>query len=195
MEELKRLISHLSRFPGIGKKTAERIAFFILKMEEMAVRDFIAAILAWRKSAKLCPVCFNITSKERCEICEDQKRDKTAICVVEDVSDLFAIETTNSYRGLYHILGGTLTTEETKKTLRISELKERVKDGNIKEVIIATNPTTEGDLTAAYLAKVLKSVKSGIKVSRIARGIPFGSNIELADSITISQAIAGRKEI
>ncbi len=193
MDELKRLVSHLAHFPGIGKKTAERIAFFILKMDEGDVRDLLASIIAWRKSAKPCPSCFNITSEGKCKICEDPKRDKTILCVVEDASDLHHIENTNSYQGLYFVLGGVISDEETKKSLRLKELPERIKKGKIKEVIIATNPTTEGELTALYLAKTLKPL--GIKVSRIARGIPFGSHLELADGVTISQAIEGRKEI
>jgi len=192
-EELKRLVTHLTHFPGIGRRTAERIAFYLLKMDEATVKDFIASILHFRKRTRVCPICFNITDKEPCKICNDPKRDKDVICVVEEVSDFFAIEKANSYQGLYHILGGVLTAAPTQKNLRVKELIDRVKGNNIKEVIIATNPTTEGELTANYLAKILKPLVG--KVSRIARGLPFGSSIGLADIATIAQAIEARKEI
>ncbi|MEO0099025.1 MAG: recombination mediator RecR [candidate division WOR-3 bacterium] len=193
MEELKKIITLLSQFPGIGRKTAERIAFFILKMDEGKVKELSSAIVLWRQLVKPCPLCFNITTRERCEICEDPKRERDTLCVVEDASDLYAIENTHSYKGLYFVLGGVIKDEGTKRALRLKELEERVKRDKIKEVIIATNPTTEGELTALHLAKLLKPF--GVKLTRIARGIPFGAHLELADSITISQALEGRKEI
>uniref|UniRef100_A0A7C3YT76 Recombination protein RecR n=1 Tax=candidate division WOR-3 bacterium TaxID=2052148 RepID=A0A7C3YT76_UNCW3 len=192
IEELKRVVTHFSQFPGIGKKTAERIAFFLLKMDEAKIRDLFSAIIAWRQSAKPCPFCFNVTSQGRCEICDDPKRDKKTICVVESSSDLYVIEKTRTYQGLYYVLGGVIS-EEGKENLRLKELKERVVKEKIEEVIIATNPTTEGELTASYLAKILRPL--GVKVSRIARGLPFGSHLELADNVTITQALEGRKEI
>ncbi len=191
-ELLKRLIAHFARFPGIGRKTAERIAFFILKLDEATFKDFLKSLVAFRRETRPCPICLNLTTGGRCEICQDPKRDSSLLCVVEDISDLYAIENTQSYKGLYHILG-LVPPDGKEDNPAIEKLLTRIKRDKIKEVILATNPTTEGELIANYLAKVLKPL--GVLTTRIARGIPLGTNLELADSPTITQAIEGRKEI
>lgn len=194
-EPLQRAIDELSKLPSIGKKTAQRLAIHILKSEKENVENLINAIKVLKEQIKFCSVCFNITTEDKCEICQSAKRDHSIICVVEDASDIISIEKTNEYNGLYHVLGGILDPLGgiTVEKLKIKELLERIKNDEVKEVILALNPDTEGDATSLYLSRLLKEVN--IKVSRIARGLPIGGDLEFADSATIGRAFIGRIEL
>ncbi len=197
IKTLDRLIGELVKLPGIGSKTAQRITFYLLKNDSEFTENLARAIMEAKRNLHFCPVCFNLTENERCEICNDDNRDRSLLCVVEDVSDVMAIERSRQFTGLYHVLGGALSPLDHigPDELKIKELVARLKQGVITEVIIATNPTTEGEATAFYLAKLIKSAKPDIKVTRIARGLPIGSDLDLADDVTVSKAIEGRKEI
>lgn len=191
---LEKLITILALLPGIGKKSARRIAFHLLKNPDLN-QKLQEALAQVHKQLRLCPVCFNITEREICSICADATRNPKTVCVVEAPADLLVIEQTGQYHGRYHILNGVISPidEITPEKLHIKELLERVKKENITEVIIATNPTTEGEATAIYIAQLLKPL--GIRVSRIARGLPVGSALEFADRETIARALEGRREI
>ncbi|MEO0072958.1 MAG: recombination mediator RecR [candidate division WOR-3 bacterium] len=193
---LDNLIKKLQLLPSIGPKTAQRIAFYILtKLTDAQATELAQAIIEAKQKLKLCKECFNYAEEELCPICADQKREQTLLCVVENPSDVLSIERSGKYRGLYHVLGGALSPINNigPADLRIKELIERIKKSKYQEIIIATNPTREGEATADYLVKLIKPF--GIKITRIARGLPIGSDLDLADSSTISEAIEGRKEI
>jgi len=192
-DSVERLVEEFSKLPGIGRKTAQRMAFYILKLRRDEALKLSQAILDVKDRVKYCSTCFNITEEDPCNICRDTKRDRSIICVVEEPKDVLALEKTNQYRGLYHVLGGVLSPLDGigQDDLRTRELMTRLKEG-VKEVIIATNPNVEGEATAIYLAKLIKPL--GIKVTRIARGIPAGGELEYADATTLANAIEGRVE-
>jgi recombination protein RecR len=192
-DSVERLVEEFSKLPGIGRKTAQRMAFYILKLRRDEALKLSQAILDVKDKVKYCSVCFNITEEDPCNICRDTKRDRSIICVVEEPKDVLALEKTNQYRGLYHVLGGVLSPLDGigPDDLRTRELMTRLKEG-VKEVIIATNPNVEGEATAIYLAKLIKPL--GIKVTRIARGIPAGGELEYTDATTLANAIEGRVE-
>ncbi|HRI46467.1 MAG TPA: recombination mediator RecR [Ignavibacteriaceae bacterium] len=191
-EPLQIAIEELNKFPGIGKKTAQRLALHILKANSDDVNLLINAIKGLKERLSFCKVCYNITEFEICEICSSAKRDSSIICVVEEVSDVIAIEKSGEYRGRYHVLGGVLSplSGVNQDDLKIKELLVRLNDSLVTEIILALNPDTEGDTTSLYLAKVLKPYN--VKVTRIARGLPMGGDLEFADDATISRAVQGR---
>ena len=189
---LTKLTECFARLPGIGRKSAQRLAFHILRMPEEEAKAFANAILEAREKIGYCEICKNITDTPRCAICSDETRDKSTVCVVEDPRDVIAIERTKEYHGLYHVLGGLISPMDGigPENLFIKELLARLGDGTVKEVIMATNPTVEGEATALYLSRLIKPM--GIKVSRLAYGIPVGGNLEYADEVTLYRAIEGR---
>lgn len=189
---LTKLTECFARLPGIGRKSAQRLAFHILRMPEEEAKAFANAILEAREKIGYCEICKNITDTPRCAICSDETRDKSTVCVVEDSRDVIAIERTKEYHGLYHVLGGLISPMDGigPENLFIKELLARMTDGTVKEVIMATNPTVEGEATAMYLSRLIKPM--GIKVSRLAYGIPVGGNLEYADEVTLYRAIEGR---
>jgi recombination protein RecR len=193
-ETIQKLIDEFSKFPGIGKKTAQRMAFYILKGKKEEAEALAKAILDVKEKVKYCSICFNITEEDPCVICQDQKRDRSIICVVEEANDVVALEKTDQYNGLFHVLGGVLSPLDGigPDALKIKELVVRLKGKEVKEVILATNPNTEGEATAIYIAKLIKPL--GIKVTRIARGLPAGGDLEYADQVTLANAIEGRVE-
>lgn len=194
-KSFQELIKYFADLPGVGPKMAERLVLYLFKQDKEQVESFAISMQNFKNNLKYCRRCFNIAEDDLCAICKSKNRDQTVICVVEDPLDAIALEKTHNYNGLYHILGGNLnvmTPEEISK-LKINELFKRVKDENIKEVIVATNPTTDGDTTALYLARHLKPLN--VKISRLGRGMPTGGDIEYADDITLSSALEGRKEI
>ena len=192
---LEDLIEKLRWLPGIGRKSAQRLTFFLQKMDKAKVRELTDAILRARLQLKECSICHNLDEQDPCKICRDTSRDKDHICIVEQPSDVMVIERTSEYKGLYHILHGVISPIDNvgPENLRIQSFIERIKSQKIDEVIVATNPTTEGDVTALYIAKLIKPL--GIKVTRIARGLPMGSDLDLADITTLTRALEGRREI
>jgi recombination protein RecR len=192
---VENLINELTRLPGIGRKTAQRLSFFIMGIPEEEALAIANAIIEIKKKARFCRQCFNITEEDVCSICRDPQRNKNTICVVEEPSNLIVIENTKIYNGLYHVLLGALSPIDgiTPERLKIGELVNRVKQGGIAEVIIATNPNTKGETTAQYLSQTLKPL--GIKITRIAYGLPIGGDIEFADEVTLSKSIEGRREM
>lgn len=194
VDSLEKLIEEFSKFPGIGKKTAQRMAFFVLKQRKEESEALTQAISDVKSKVRYCSVCFNITEEDPCKICREEKRDRSMICVVEEANDMMALEKTNQYKGLYHVLGGVLSPLDGvgPDDLKVKELLLRLKGKDVKEVIIATNPSTEGEATAVYLSKLIKPL--GIKVTRIARGLPAGGDLEYADQTTLANALEGRVE-
>ena len=194
VDSIEKLIEEFSNFPGIGKKTAQRMAFFVLKQRQEESEALAQAILDVKSKVSYCSVCFNITEDDPCAICQDVKKDRSTICVVEEANDVAALEKTNQYKGLYHVLGGVLSPLDGigPEDLKIKELLSRLKDKQIEEVIIATNPSTEGEATAIYLSRLIKPL--GVKVTRIARGLPAGGDLEYADLTTLANALEGRVE-
>lgn len=194
-QALSRLIDEFSRLPGIGRKSARRLAFAILKSDENHVRAFAEALLDVKKRIIFCEVCHNVTEGSPCSICADLRRADDLLCVVEEPSDVLAIEATGEYRGKYHVLHGVLSPLDGvgPDDLRIKELLARVHDAPPKEIILALNPDTEGDATAFYLHRILSA--TGAEISRIARGIPVGGDLEFADQITLGRAIQGRERM
>ena len=192
---LARLSDAFARLPGVGRKSAARLAFYTLSMSQSAADEFIAAILDARNSLHYCPVCQNLTDREVCPICEDPGRDRSVICVVEDPRDVMKFEKTRDYRGLYHVLHGVLSPIDGigPDDIRIKELMTRLSSNEVKELIMATNPSVEGETTAAYISRLVKPL--GIKVSRLAYGIPVNGSLEYTDSVTLSKALEGRKEM
>lgn len=188
------LVSKLTDLPGIGKKTAQRLAFYIMKLENEEALSLARAIEDVKKKVTHCSSCFNLTEVDPCTICSDPKRDRSVICVIENPSDVNAIEKAGIYRGVYHVLGGALSPLDNigPDELRLHELEERLID-SVKEVIVATNPTVEGEATATYIASRL--TKSGVRVSRIARGLPVGGDLELADKVTLARSLEGRLDM
>ena len=193
IESMEKLISALSMLPGVGKKTAERYAYSIINMKKEDVEYFASALIEAKSNIKYCSICGNFTDKDVCDICSSRNSD--TICVVKDPKDVVAIEKSKGYNGLYHVLHGTISPLENRgpNDIRIKELVQRVSSDNIKEVIVATNPDVEGEVTATYIAKILKPL--GVKVTRIAQGIQMGSDIEYADEVTLSKALLDRKDI
>lgn len=191
---LARLIDEFQKFPGIGPKSAQRMAFYILKQSEQDVNNFAKAITEAKKLIQYCEICFNLSSEQPCEICSSNKRDDSIICVVADTKDLVALEKTKDFIGRYHVLQGLISPLEGvgPENLRITELLKRLND-NIKEIILAINPSVEGEATTLYLRKLIKPL--GIKLTRIAFGLPVGSDLEYADEVTLSKALEGRHEI
>lgn len=192
---IDQLIDALSKLPGIGRKTATRLAFHILRSNSSETEALAKAILDVKEKIRLCSICFNLTDEDPCYICRDERRNKEVLCVVEGPNDLIAIENTGEYRGLYHVLHGRLSPLEGigPEELKIRELMDRLRNGKWSEVILANNPTVEGSATALYLIDLIKPL--GIKVSRIAYGIPMGGEIEYSDGMTLSKALEGRKEV
>lgn len=194
-ETLLVAIDELSKLPGIGKKTAQRLALHIIKNDKGSAEKLAKAILDLKEKLMLCKKCFNLSEDELCDICKNPKRDQSTICVVEEVSDVIAIEKSHEFNGLYHVLGGVLSPLMGigAENIRIKELINRFHDEEIKEVILALNPDTEGETTSLYLAKLIKPL--GIKVTRIARGIPIGGDLEFADEATIGKAMINRMDL
>lgn len=192
---LERLTEQLERLPGIGRKSAARLAFHLLYMPEADAKAFTDALTAARETIHECPVCCNLTDGEKCPVCEDARRDRTVICVVEDPRNVLAIERTRGYHGLYHVLHGTISPMDGRgpEQLRVKELLHRLADETVTEVIMATNPTVEGDYTAMYLSRLLKPLN--IKVTRLAYGIPVGGDLEYADEVTLTRSLEGRSEL
>jgi len=194
-EPLARLIAEFKRMPGIGQKSAQRMAFHVLRSPRENAGNLAQAILDVKDKLGLCSVCNNIADADTCQFCRDPNRDPAVVCVVEEPNDIVGIETTRQFLGRYHVLHGALSPLRGigPESLKIKGLVERIGAGEIKEVIVATNPTVEGEATAVYLARLLKPL--GVKVSRIAMGIPVGSGLEFADEVTISKAMEGRREM
>lgn len=197
---LQDLIDQLARLPGIGPKSAQRVAFHLLKATPLDARRLAEAIVEVKERVRLCLLCFNVASEDLCEFCRDDRRDRGVICVVQEPPDIAAIERTREYRGLYHVLQGAISPIDgiTPDDLRISELISRLKpaqagQASIHEVIVATNPNTEGEATAMYLARLL--VPLGVRVTRLASGLPVGGDLEYADEVTLGRALEGRREV
>ncbi|HEY6906512.1 MAG TPA: recombination mediator RecR [Ignavibacteriaceae bacterium] len=191
-EPLSAAIEELSKLPGIGRKTAQRLALFLLKSNTEDVENLVTSLRDLKLKLRFCSRCFNISEEELCEVCKSPKRDQTVICVVEEASDVIAIEKTHEFNGLYHVLGGVLSplTGISPDALKIKELLKRFETEQVQEVILALNPDTEGETTSLYLAKLIKPL--GIRVSRIARGLPIGGDLEFADEATIGRAMLSR---
>jgi recombination protein RecR len=189
-----RLVQELNKLPGIGPKSAQRLAFHLLRASDEQSKMLAEAILSVKQKTKLCSTCFNITDTDPCPICRNPQRDRSLVCIVEQPQDILALEHTKTYNGLYHVLHGAISPTEGVGTgdIRINELMERLKGGEVQEVILATNPTLEGEQTAMYLNKLIPPL--GIKVTRLARGLPFGTELEYADDVTLTRAIEGRQE-
>ena len=195
LKALERLEESLSKLPSIGKKSAERLAFAMLEMEDDDLQEFAEAVATLKESIHVCPICGNLTEDEVCSICADDSRDKSTIMVVSSPKDILALEKAEDYKGMYHVLGGTISLSKGKgiDTLNIPGLMKRLESGEVKEVILATNPTVDGETTALYIAKIIEPLN--ITVSRIAYGLPMGGNLDYTDSLTISKAIQGRRKI
>ena len=192
---LNELINQFSRLPGIGKKTAQRLAFSILEQPPERAKQFAEALINAREKIHFCKVCQSFTDLEICPICSNSNRDKSVICVVEDPKDVMAFERTREYSGVYHVLHGVISPLDNvgPDDLKIKELMARLSDGNVKEIIMATNPTVEGEATASYISRLVKPM--GIKVTRLAYGVPVGADLEYADEYTLARALEGRNEI
>ena len=191
-ESVARLVEQFARLPGIGRKTAHRLALFVLKMEREEVVALAKALVNAKDKVRYCSVCSNITEADPCSICSNPKRDRNVLCVVEEPSDVLALEKTNEFKGLYHVLGGALSPLDGigPEDLRVKELLARFSTSNVEEVILAMNPNVEGEATTLYLSKLLKPL--GPRITRIARGLPVGSDLEYADEATLSRALEGR---
>ncbi len=194
IKSVENLINEFRKLPGIGPKSAKRIVFFLLKLSHSDIVKFSRNLIEMKEKVKFCSQCYSLTEEDICHICRDQSRDRKKICIVEEVSDVIIIEKTGEYKGLYHILGGLLSPIENvgPDEIRVPRLLERVKANNIEEVIIALNPTVEGESTAMYLKKIL--TRFGVKVTKLASGLPVGGDLEYADEITIGRAISDRRE-
>ena len=190
-ESVQKAVDELSKLPGIGKKSAQRLVFYLLKLPKTEVESLTDALIEIKDKATYCSICFNITEEDPCPICSNNNRDRKTICVVEEARDVVALEKTGEYRGLYHVLGGALSPLDGigPDDLKVKELMTRLKD-EVQEIIIATNPNTEGEATAIYLSRLIKNLD--IRITRIARGIPMGTDLEYADEITLTRAIEGR---
>lgn len=192
---LERLTEQFARLPGIGSKTAQRLAFHVMALPEEDAKEFAAAILDARQAIHTCPVCQNMTDRDICPICDDPRRDKSVICVVAEPKDVIAMERAREYQGLYHVLHGVISplNHMGPDDIRIRELLTRVGEGGVREVIMATNPDTEGEATAMYISRLLRPLE--VKVTRLAYGIPMGSQLEYADDVTLLRALQGRREM
>jgi len=192
---MTRLIEQLTRLPGIGEKTAARLAFYVLRAERQYAQDLASALVAVKDETRLCSVCFALTEADPCPLCTDPTRAADTICVVEEPADLLAVERAREFRGRYHVLHGALAPLDNigPDELKIQPLLVRLRDGSVREVILATNPTAEGEATALYLARLIKPL--GLKVTRIAHGIPVGGDLEYVDVMTVGRALEGRREV
>ncbi|MBU5256545.1 recombination mediator RecR [Tissierella praeacuta] len=189
------LIEQLSKLPGIGRKTAQRLAFYILEMEEIEAEKLSKSITNAKEKIRLCSICCNLTDDDPCNICRDTMRDKSIICVVEGAKDIIAMEKSKEYKGQYHVLHGVISPMDNvgPNDIRVKELLDRLSDEVVEEIVLATNPTVEGEATALYLSKLIKPL--GIKVTRIAHGIPVGGDLEYFDEVTLAKAMDNRREI
>lgn len=192
---IAKLIEAFAKLPGIGNKTAQRLAFYLLNIPDKEAEELAYAIINAKKSVRYCDVCCNITDKDKCNICSDTKRDESIICVVEDPRDVVAMERTKEFKGLYHVLHGAISPMDDigPDDIRIKELLNRIRKGNVVEIILATNPNIEGEATAMYISKLIKPL--GVKATRIAHGVPVGGDLEYADEVTLMKALEGRREI
>ena len=192
---IEKLVEAFERLPSIGHKTAVRLAFHILDLTKEETDEFISSITNAKQNLKFCSKCYNISDSDPCPICTNQKRDQSVICVVEDVKDIIAMEKTHEFKGVYHVLHGSISPMNGigPDDIKIKELLSRLMDGQVKEVILATNPRVEGEATAMYLAKLVKPL--GIRVTRIAHGVPVGGDLEYTDEVTLMKALEGRREI
>ena len=192
---LQELADQFARLPGIGGKTAQRLAFHVLSLPEDEAQEFADAIMAAKKTVHTCPVCQNLTDREVCPICDDDLRDRSIICVVAEPKDVIAMERSREFSGVYHVLHGVISplNHVTQDDIKIRELLMRVGSGQVREVIMATNPDTEGEATAMYISRLLRPME--VKVTRLAYGVPVGSQLEYADEVTLSRALEGRQEI
>lgn len=190
---VQELIDELGRLPGVGPKSAQRIAFYLLQTEDDLAERLAKVLIEVKERVRFCEICGNVTEQEKCNICRDERRNRTSICVVEESKDVQAIERTREFRGLYHVLGGAISPIEGigPDQLRIKELMTRLSDPNIQEVIIATDPNLEGEATATYLARMLSPL--GITITRLASGLPVGGDLEYADEVTLGRAFSGRR--
>ncbi len=193
-QPINRLVAELGKLPGIGQRTAQRLAFHILRSEDEDARALAAAIREVKEKVGLCGVCFNLAEGPRCVICDDTRRERSLICVVEQPADVIPIERTHEYRGLYHVLGGALSPIDgiDPEDLKISELLARIDGGEVSEVVLATNPTTTGEATAHHLAELLRGK---VQITRLASGLPVGADLEHADEVTLGRAFAGRQAV
>ena len=192
---IEKLIENFEKLPSIGHKTAQRLAFYMLDLCNDEVKEFTEAILNAKKNLKFCSQCFNIADTDPCYICSNPKRDASTICVVEDVRDVIGMERTHEYNGVYHVLHGSISPMNGigPDDRKLKDLLTRIMNGNVKEIILATNPRVEGEATSMYISKLVKPM--GVKVTRIARGIPIGGDLEYTDEITLTKALEGRSEI
>jgi len=192
---IEKLIQSFEKLPSIGNKTAARLAFYILNASEEETNEFVSSIINAKKNLKYCTKCYNLSDTDPCSICGNPKRDQSQICVVEDVRDIIAMERTHEFKGVYHVLHGSISPMNWigPDDIKIKELLARLMDGQVKEVILATNPRVEGEATAMYLSKLIKPL--GISVTRIAHGIPVGGDLEYTDEITLTKALEGRREL
>ena len=192
---IEKLIESFEKLPSIGHKTAQRLAFYMLDLSMQEVEDFTNSILNAKRNLHFCSKCFNIADTDPCNICSNPKRDESVICVVEDVRDIIAMERTHEFKGVYHVLHGSISPMNGigPEDIKIKELLARLMDGQVKEVILATNPRVEGEATAMYLSKLIKPL--GVSVTRIAHGIPVGGDLEYTDEITLTKALEGRREL
>lgn len=195
IEPIQRLVNQLSKLPGIGTKTAQRLAYHIISLPEEQVRELAVAIFNGKKQVHFCPVCGNYTDSDPCALCSDPGRDHQILCVVRDPRDVAALERMREYKGLYHVLHGVISPMEGigPDDIRIRELMERLSSGEVQEVVLATNPDIEGEATAAYISRLIKPM--GIRVTRIAHGVPVGGDLEYTDEVTLFKAFEGRREI
>ena len=192
---IEKLIQSFEKLPSIGNKTAARLAFYILNASEEETNEFVSSIVNAKKNLRYCSKCYNISDTDPCTICGNPKRDSSSICVVEDVRDIIAMERTHEFKGVYHVLHGSISPMNGigPEDIKIKELLARLMDGQVKEVILATNPRVEGEATAMYLSKLIKPL--GVTVTRIAHGIPVGGDLEYTDEITLTKALEGRREL
>jgi recombination protein RecR len=192
---LVRLIDEFHKLPGIGPKSAQRLAYYLLRMPTVDAQALAAAILEVKERVTLCSICMNVTEVDPCRVCSDERRERTIICVVEEPLDILALERSRSYRGLYHVLHGAISPMDGigPEDLKMTELLQRLRSDEVREIILATNPNLEGEATAMYLTRLLKPL--GVKVTRLARGLPMGGDLEYADDVTLARALEGRQEM
>ena len=195
IEAIQRLAEQFGRLSGVGRKTAIRMAFSVIELDTQAAEEFATAIIEAKQKVHECPICGNLTDKELCSVCEDVERNKRIICVVEDVRAVMSIEKVREFNGVYHVLGGVISPINgvTPDKIRFAELISRVNNDEVEEVIVATNPTPDGEVTAMYISKYLKPL--GVKVTRLAYGVPVGSDLEYADEVTLGRALEGRRDV
>lgn len=192
---LERLTEEFAKLPGIGGKTAQRLAFYMLSLSDEEAQEFADAVIQAKKTVHTCPICQNLTDREICSICDDDRRDRSVICVVAEPKDVISMERTREFNGVYHVLHGVISplNHVGPDDIRIRELLARVADGSVSEIIMATNPDTEGDATAMYISRLLRPME--VKVTRLAYGVPVGGQLEYADEVTLLRALEGRREI